>query len=434
MASDRKRFIAYFIKHISGLRYVFLKYTAPSIEELPEYSDIDMLVDVRQMYRILEIVRAGGHINRIHIHQKSFVTFVSIFFEDQSYLELDLINRFDRKGLIFLDSDEVLRRSSQNAEMIRLPSKEHHFEYIMLFYLLNNSDADQKYHEHFATYTFEERAKIFGYIREKYGYVINTLDELFVYKNRRHLQALELIRLYPENTGISRLKNRFRYVNDAMKDYFNHRGITITFSGVDGAGKSTVLEEVKNILQKKYRLKIVVIRHRPSILPILSAIRFGKKGAEERSKNNLPRQGKNKNVISSLFRFAYYYFDYIVGQFYVYVRYKLRGYTVLYDRYYFDFIIDSRRSNISLSRSFIKKGYHFIFEPEVNFFLYAEPEIIRERKQEMEIQDIKKLNDDYRELFNELNSNNNKKRYIAINNTDLRNTLSIVLNEYLNVS
>jgi thymidylate kinase len=434
MLTDRKKFITYFIEHISGLRYVVLKYIAESADQIAEYSDIDLLVDKKQMYRFLEIIRAGSHISRIDFQQKSFVTFVHIYFEDQSYIELDLLNRFDRKGLIFLDSNEVLDQAVVNSENIKVPSPGHHFEYIMLFYMLNSSDANEKYIEHFAGYSFEERAKIFGYVRPRYDFIINTLDELLVYKKKFHEQVLDVIESYSSNRGINKILNKLRYFGDIFSDFTKTRGITITFSGVDGAGKSTVLEKVKNVLQNKYRQKIVVIRHRPSILPILSVLRFGKKKAEENSVNQLPRQGKNKNIISSFFRFFYYFIDYVIGQFYVYVRYTLRGYTVLYDRYYFDFIIDARRSNISLNRNFIRSGYNFIFKPDVNFFLYAEPEIIRQRKQEMNVQDIRKLNDDYKQLFSELEKSTKKRRYVSINNIDLEKTLNIVLEEYMNAT
>jgi len=434
MSNDRKRFIAYFIKHISSLRYVLLKYIAGSSSQIAEFSDLDLLIDSRQLYRFLEIIRAGGHINRINIQQKSFVTYVSIHFDDHTYLELDLINKFDRKGVIYLNAQEVLNNGSMNDEGIRLPSPMHHFEYIMLFYMLNRGTADQKYHEHFATYTFGKRAEIFGYIRAKYDYIFNTLDELLAFKKKYYDIAVEIIETYPENRGINKYFNKIQYLKDLVNDLINIRGITITFSGVDGAGKSTVLEKVKYILQNKYRQKIVVIRHRPSILPILSALLHGRKKAEELSTSKLPRQGTNKNFFSSLARFSYYFMDYVIGQFYVYIRYTLRGYTVLYDRYYFDFIIDARRSNLSLSRNFIRKGYHFIFKPDVNVFLYAEPEIIRQRKQEMEVSDIRKLTDDYRQLFVELGKSNKKRKYISINNVNLDDTLNIVLDEYLNAS
>lgn len=57
----------------------------------------------------------------------------------------------------------------------------------------------------------------------------------------------------------------------------NNKIKIITFSGVDGAGKTTILTKVKELIEDKYKKEVVVLRHRPSILPILSAIKHGKK-------------------------------------------------------------------------------------------------------------------------------------------------------------
>ena len=84
----------------------------------------------------------------------------------------------------------------------------------------------------------------------------------------------------------------------------------ITFSGVHGAGKTTVLRSVINFLKLK-QYKIKELRHRPSILPILSAIKYGKKKASEKTLEVPPRSGKNKSYISSLLRFSYYLIDYL---------------------------------------------------------------------------------------------------------------------------
>jgi putative protein kinase ArgK-like GTPase of G3E family len=73
------------------------------------------------------------------------------------------------------------------------------------------------------------------------------------------------------NRGIYRVYRGFQHLVNQLKEFAGNRGLILTFSGVDGAGKSTILSEFKDRLEKKYRKKVVVIRHRPSILPILSA-------------------------------------------------------------------------------------------------------------------------------------------------------------------
>ena len=45
---------------------------------------------------------------------------------------------------------------------------------------------------------------------------------------------------------------------------------------------------------------------------------------------------------------------------------------MLYDRYYFDFINDGRRSNINLPARFTQALYAFDNKPKLNLFLYAD--------------------------------------------------------------
>jgi len=228
----------------------------------------------------------------------------------------------------------------------------------------------------------------------------------------------------PANSGIPAILNRIRYAIDTLRGFFGRNGMIVTFSGVDGAGKSTVIEHIRNEFDKKQRRKVVVIRHRPSILPILSAWTKGKAQAEQDAAQTLPRQGSNKNALSSLLRFAYYYTDYLFGQFVIYVRHVMRGDLVLYDRYYFDFINDSVRSNIHLPKWMLRLGYSFLMKPDVNFFLYADADIILARKQELDRQTIIDLTQTYLRLFSELNGRSvASPRYIAIENNDLLSTI-----------
>ncbi len=197
--------------------------------------------------------------------------------------------------------------------------------------------------------------------------------------------------------------------------------------------KSTIIENVKNSLQKKYRKKVVVLRHRPSILPILSSYVHGKEKAEQIATETLPRHGKNKNIISSMLRFSYYLTDYIFGQFVIWFKYTSKGYIVLYDRYYFDFIEDARRSNLSIPKPISRFLYKFVFKPNINIFLYAQPELILSRKQEMTHDDITHLTSGYLSLFQRFEKRFPQK-YVALENVDLSITLNTIDNLIVEVS
>jgi thymidylate kinase len=197
---------------------------------------------------------------------------------------------------------------------------------------------------------------------------------------------------------------------------------SISFSGVDGAGKTTVLK----LLLEKLSLagfKVVELRSRPSTLPILSSFIYGRAMAEKRATESLPRQGKNSSRVNSWLRYSYYLIDYIFGQFYVYLRYTRRGYIVVYDRFYFDYIVDPKRANLVLNKSIAKFFLYFIKQPVVNVFLYAPPEIILSRKRELGADEIKALTDNYLTLFEELNCRFGN-TYLCIENIDLADTMT----------
>ena len=209
-----------------------------------------------------------------------------------------------------------------------------------------------------------------------------------------------------------------------MKKFIN----AISFSGVDGAGKTTILKAVKKDLSDQ-GYKVVELRSRPSILPILSSFKYGKKQAEYNATVSLPRTGKNKSKISSILRFLYYLSDYVFGQIFVYYRYTRRGYVILYDRFYFDYIIDPKRANLVLSSSFTRFFLRFVNTPDLNVFLYAPPDVILARKKELDHPTIQSLTHGYISLFEEL-SQRSDSTYLCIKNTDFLRTMSVI-SEYL---
>ena len=99
---------------------------------------------------------------------------------------------------------------------------------------------------------------------------------------------------------------------------------------------------------------------------------------------------------------------------------------VLYDRYYFDFINDSVRSNIRLPKWFLNLGYRFLISPNINIFLYADAATILKRKQELEEATIKSLTKSYLDLFSELSAREKRATFMPIENIDLDQTMALI--------
>lgn len=394
--SSRKLLIGDLFDLLQNEQYATIKFPNIEPQKLSETSDIDILVSKSLANFLQNYLSSHSLVNGVNVQSKSNMMSMQLLISNGQVLALDLIWKLKRKAKVFMNVNATIKNSELNEFGIRGLNQDDIQEYLTYFYGLNNSQ-----------------------IPEKYVHYFNKIEKL----NAKNLN--NKINQLPENKGFSKLKNKFNYVLDSFQNPFNSKGMIITFSGVDGAGKSTIIEHTKNILEKKFRKKVVVIRHRPSVLPILSAITQGKEKAEQNATMTLPRQGNNKNILSSLLRFGYYYFDYLFGQFYVYFKHVMKGEVVLYDRYYFDFINDSKRSNINLPKWFTRAGYTMVLQPDLNFFLYADAKTILARKKELNEQTINELTQDYLNLFSGLDKKS-KDRYFPIENINLDNTLEFI--------
>lgn len=425
--TPRQALIAGLFDMLNEHPHAVLKWQGGAAVSLPETSDIDMAISPALRKRVSQYFKKNPLVARLKEHRKSFMSNFAVILQDGSFLSVDTIWTFKRRDIVMLDAKELLRSREKNTWGISVPSFSQDLNYTWLFYTLNGKTMPERYQRQFHLHAE-------GLIRttnqefpwtERLG--VRDYREVFHPTQPWREKVVQTLLQEPANRGWNRWMNRFWYIIDTIREHAFKPGFIITFSGVDGAGKSTIIENLVVELEKKYRKKVVVLRHRPSLLPMLSAwTKGGRAAAETQAANTLPRQGTNRSTLSSLLRFAYYYTDYLLGQFVVNLRYVWRGYCVVYDRYYFDFINDSRRSNIHLPGGFIRMWYALLLKPRYNFFLYADEGTILQRKKELDGPTIRMLTEKYLTLFTRLGRKKGKARYIPIENKELPETLSVI--------
>ena len=389
-------------------KYAALKFKGYLPEQVSSYSDVDFCASKADAKALILFLKSHSLVHLARIKNLSFMKNIELVLNNSELLSVDCIWQLKRKNLVILDIHQLIESATSNVFGVKQPSSMAEANYVNHFYALNKAKTPMHY-----------RSKSFELQMEKLAKSTNQIT----------IQAAlqKMLKKEKMNRGLSFIRNTINYSIDTIKNLLGQKGFIVTFSGVDGAGKSTLIEITKQRIDKQLRKPVVVLRHRPSLLPIMSAWTMGKDAAEQKAANTLPRQGENKSTISSLLRFSYYYADYVLGQFYVYFKYVLRGKVVLYDRYYFDFINDSRRSNINLPTWVTSLGYKLIMKPHVNFFLYADAETILSRKQELDEETIMSLTTKYLDLFEKLNSKDKAKAYVPINNIDLTTTVSTIM-------
>jgi thymidylate kinase len=389
-------------------------------------SDLDLLLTQSDTQAGVQFMQSFPLVQSASVRKAAHMVSVDCLFRDGSLLSVDLLHQLHRKALQLLDAPTLLTQAELATAGVPVPSLVHDFAYTWLFYWLNQSDMPLTHLRHFQQQGPEEQAALLAHLTEAYGITFSSLACASVWQPAKAGLLHHALRQQPANGRVARKWRGLRYLLSTAADFVRPGGLVITFSGVDGAGKSTVINHVKERLEKKWRKRVVVIRHRPSVLPILSAWKYGKEGAEARSVQNLPRQGQNFGLGSSLVRFGYYYLDYVVGQVVIWLKHTRRGHVVLYDRYYFDFINDGRRSNINLPARFTQALYAFVNKPKLNFFLYADPQEILRRKQELSASTITQLTQQYQSLFGQLGARYRRSRYVPIENQDLNTTLNLI--------
>ena len=122
----------------------------------------------------------------------------------------------------------------------------------------------------------------------------------------------------------------------------------------------------------------------------------------------------------------YYVCDYILGYFIKILPLQRQNKFIIFDRYYFDFIVDQKRSAINLNKTLATFFYKvFIPKPNKIFFVSVDSKVAYKRKKELPINVIKNINFEYYNLSKKL------KNFDIISNIDLESTKNIVIKKYI---
>lgn len=431
----RTRFLEDFQKFMYTKEYAIMKFFGYDFKSISRSSDLDLAIEKMDIPAVEDYVMNHPLVKDYRIIKKSYMHMTNARLVDGSYVSIDLIYDFIRKGMRYMDVKTIIH-GAENRNELKYASIWSNLDYIHLFYTLNGSSIPLKYQRVILSkfYDFPQRKVYLQHLKMNLGLDFESVVDSFDYTKEKHNDLVKHIKREHRLGSFGWLWKKVNYLGDLLVDFRENKGFMVTFSGVDGAGKTTIVSEIKRKLEVHYRKDVVLLRHRPGILPILSSIKYGSsEKAEEIAGQQMPRQGTNKSGLGSLMRFSYYFVDYLLGQPYIYFNYILRGKIVIYDRYYYDFINDAKRSNIQLNRRFVKGLFALIYKPDYNFYLYNDPDVILSRKQEMSAQDIVTLNSRYAELFTELQEKN-KGKYCQIKNDVKSDTLLEIFNSITKVA
>ena len=199
-------------------------------------------------------------------------------------------------------------------------------------------------------------------------------------------------------------KNIFKAAYYTIRRKIKPSGKVLAFCGLDGAGKTTILDELNGIFVNLLKSKKVFYGYwRPYVIPEIREL-FGKKN----SKDGVDKQAqkgvtikepekKPKNKLVSIVKLTYYWIDFMLAGL-KYGSIHQRGGMVLFDRHYVDMAVHPERFEMGLPRRVILFLYRFIPKADYTFFLYCTPEEILKRKEEFSKEEISQMTKDYLEV------------------------------------
>lgn len=190
----------------------------------------------------------------------------------------------------------------------------------------------------------------------------------------------------------------FQLATRKLKTMLIPTGLFLVFLGPDGSGKGTIIKKFLPYCRKIY-IKTKGIHWRPGILPPLSIVFKTRLNTIERVENPHSEEHRKNSSIISFFRWWYYTIDFVIGYYIKILPWKIRETCIIFDRYYYDFLIDPIRYGFNLPRWLFESILSFIPKPDLTIYLDNEPGELYKRKQELPVEELRRQVKEWREVI-----------------------------------
>lgn len=398
---------------IARISYCVLR----NYQQLPDSypgSDIDILVASHQLHAVDKILCYSARhfdlmllpiIRRSYVHNYRFTTSPR---PNSFSLIIDIHINEEVYGLIYFRGDQLLRRRRLfNGFYIPDPLD----EAIILWFssYLAGGFIKSRYENTIlrvmAANQEEFFARLSSILGERLSYKLIALSETPIGLGttlscrRRVLCTLALKSL--QNYRFYQIRNSLHFFTREVALRLHPPGVLIVMIGPDGSGKSTVAASCFSLISPIFHSDKSQINHwRPGYLPPLrNLLRPSRWATDYQTPITNPHSSKPSGKFLSFLRLLYYLGDFTIGYWLKTRKLLEKNALVIFDRFYYDFLVDPLRSRINLPSWVPKLFLLFLPKPDATIYLDASPEILYSRKPELPLSELYRQVSAFRDIL-----------------------------------
>jgi thymidylate kinase len=361
-------------------------------EHLPEHFDtgIDFMVSREDFPRIPALIarvaeRTGKRLLQSTQHEVSARAYFLVRQSGAklSFVQPDSTADYQHFGRTFLHADEVLRSRRWHPNGFWIPGAAVEFFYYLMK-RLNKRDFTATHAARLSRLFAEDPRSARALLARVWsGEQLAALETMAASAEWSRLQLdvrpfRQTLAHYSAAGPVEKEALAWQRAVHTLDRILRPTGACISFMGPDGCGKSSVIEAVTREFKPGFR-EIRYFHLRPSLLKGNTVA-----GAAVVDPHAKPPRG----ALSSILRLGYLAADYIAGYLLRVKPLLIRTTLVIFDRYYYDMLIDSRRFRYGGPRWLLKLVAKLIPRPELVILLNAPAEVIWERKREVAFEEV----------------------------------------------
>lgn len=350
-------------------------------------SDVDIAIDSKRFKEVNIIVNRFSDVNNIAVsnllqHETEGKYFVASTVNNTngnfSMLALDFCANYMRQGRIILTEKELLdsrQLISQKGVEFWVCSNEIAF----IYYLIKKIEKEDINIEQFAYLNNlweQDRGRIIELFHQRFNKKSSQkLIEIFDKRDGSGFpkEFFTILNRESQMKYSRSFKNQILEFKRKISRFINPTGVIISVLGCDGSGKSTVIDQLMNHSPEFEAFRGNEYHH----------LFATKKESSNTSPITNPHEQNSRSWIMSNLKLLYFLFKFVFGYWMIAYPQKVRSKLVIFDRYYYDILVDPKRYRHNGSLLLTSLIGRIIPKPDLFFVIDAPAEILQQRKQEV---------------------------------------------------